>query len=295
MAVPSVAQRALERKVDSLFVIASSAELKSRDQVEPAKDSIAALGVDVVPVLVGKFTTKSARERMTIIQIFKRIGSPAVPYLVRSLNLADGLVVQRVCWALGDIGDTAAVLPLKQVSTHPRWQVRDECLGALGDIGDPRAADAVLAGFSDEAGQVRKAAVVAAGKVGLARAIPGLVAMLADDFYGARLSAVEALLQLDTAVVVATLGDSLHSRRKLVGNLACHVLGRIATDHAIELLYAEAHATDPGRRAHALVALVAADPHDNCGFRDSLMAGETDSAVIRKVQSAVYTARNETR
>ena len=73
----AAADTELERKVDSLFVIASSGEVKYRDMVEPAKDSIAAIGADAVPILVDKFTTKSARERWTIIKILEKIGSPA--------------------------------------------------------------------------------------------------------------------------------------------------------------------------------------------------------------------------
>lgn len=285
------AQQALKKKIDSLFVIASSAELISRDQVEPAKDSIAALGADAVPILVDKLTTKSARERLTVIHILERIGSPAVPHLVRSLKLADGLVVQRVCWALGDIGDSAAVEPLMEVSNHARWQVRDQALGALGDIGDSRAGEVVLAGMSDEVGQVRKAAVVAAGKMGYNEAIPMLVHMLGDQFYGARLTAVEALLALDTQAVISAITDSLNSPTKTVGHLACQVLGRIGSDHAFDLLFAQAHSPDSERRAHAAVALAYADPADNCGFRDSIMIRETDPYVLMKIESAVYSAQ----
>lgn len=285
------AQQALKKKIDSLFVIASSAELVSRDQVEPAKDAIAALGADAVPILVDKLTTKSARERLTVIHILERIGAPAVPHLVRSLKLADGLVVQRVCWALGDIGDPAAVEPLMEVANHARWQVRDQALGALGDIGEIRAGEVVLAGMSDEVGQVRKAAVVTAGKIGYNEAIPMLVHMLGDEFYGARLTAIEALLALDTATVMSTLADSLGSTTKTVGHLACGVLGRIGSDPALELLFSQAHSADPERRAHAAVALAKADPADNCGFRDSIMARETDPYVLMKIESAVYSAQ----
>ncbi|MGD8605242.1 MAG: hypothetical protein PVF49_11795, partial [Anaerolineales bacterium] len=41
----------LEKKLDSLFIIASSGEVRYRDMNEPAMDSIAAYGVDAVPFL----------------------------------------------------------------------------------------------------------------------------------------------------------------------------------------------------------------------------------------------------
>jgi HEAT repeat protein len=287
-----VCQVALKKKIDSLFMIASSAELIVRDQVEPAKDSIAALGVDAVPLLVDKLTTKSNRERWTVIQILKKIGSPAVPFLVRSLKNPDGLVVQRVCWALGDIGDSAAVDPLIETSGHSRWKVREEALGALGDIGSRDASEAVISAFTDTVGEVRKAAVVAAGKIRLDEVVRQLVHMLGDDFYGARLPAAEALLLLDTPAVVTAVSDSMFSRSRTVGDLGCWVLGEIASDAAIEVLINQTRSPEASRRAHAAVALVRADPLDNCGFRKGIIERESDRLVLLKINSAVYSARN---
>ncbi len=283
----------LKRKVDSLFVIASSGEVKYRDLVEPAKDSIAALGAEVTPILIDKFTTKSARERWTIIKILKKIGSPAVPYLVSALKRLDGLVVQRVCWALGDIRDTAAVEPLLGVTSHSRWQVRDQAIGALGKIGDSRADDAVMLALADPIGQVRKSAVVACGKLKIERSVEALVHTLGDPFYGARLSAVDALLKMDTAIVLKVVADSLNSANKLVGHLGCRVLGAIGTDRAIELLLEQTKSPDPFRRAHAAVALIHADPEDNCGYYNRLVEQETDRLTKMKIQSAHATVSHE--
>lgn len=293
LAEPGQAQQALKRKIDSLFVIASSAEVHSRHLVEPAKDSIAAMGTDAVPILVDKLTTRSNRERWTVIQILKKIGSPAVPYLVRSLKNPDGLIVQRVCWALGDIGDAEATMPLTEVTTHPRWQVREQSLGALGDIGDVMGADAVLFGLKDDVGVVRKAAVVSIGKLAINGAAAQLVHRLGDDFYGARLSAAEALLKLDTSRVVQTVADSLGSANTLVGDLGCWVLGQMGTDEALLYLLAQTKSPDPGRRAHASVAIAKADPLDNCGFRDMIISNESDPDVLLKINSVIYSAQNE--
>lgn len=288
-------QEALKRKIDDLFMIASSAELRVRDQVEPAKDSIAAIGVDAVPILVDKLDTQSARERWTVIQILKKIGSPAVPYLIRSLKNPKGLVVERVCWALGDIGDSSAVEALMEVTTHRRWQVRDEAFGALGDIGSARAGETVRLGFTDAVGQVRKSAVVAAGKIGLNDAIAELVGTLGDDFYGARLSAVEALLMLDTAAVVEAIADSVNSYNSLVGDLGCHVLGRLGTDRSLDILMPQTRADAYSRRAHAAVAVIQADPLDNCGYWQTIIEKETDSLVLLKINSAIYSVQDARR
>ncbi len=281
------AQQGLERKLESLFVKASSGEVMFREMVEPAKDSIAAFGVDAVPFLVDKFTTKSARERTTIIDILKKIGSPAVPYLIRSLKNPDYLVVQRVCWALGDIGDSSAVEPLMQVSSHKQWQVREQALGALGDIASQRASETIIFSLNDDIGLVRKAASVAAGKTGILTAVQSLVHMLGDDFYGARMSAVDALLKLDTATVLQAVSDSMESANQFVGNLGCYILGEIGSDEAIEILVSQTHSERPTRRACAALAIIKADPDDNCGYRGRILEQETDRLTLLKIKSAI--------
>jgi hypothetical protein len=285
----------LKRKVDSLFIIASSGEVKYRDQNEPAMDSIAALGAEAVPYLIDKFTTRSARERWTIIWTLERIGSPAVPDLVQALKRRSGLVVERVCWALGDIGDTAAVGPLMDVSGHARWQVRDQAVGALGKIGHDRAEPVVIAALQDTIGHVRKSAAVAVRRLHLAGYERELVHMLGDDFYGARMSAVDALVEMDTVVVVHALIDSVFSDNRFVGYLGCSVLGKIGTDRALDLLFECTASPDPDLRAHAAVALITADPDDLCGYRREVVEKETDRLVRLKIGSAIQTADNDRR
>lgn len=285
----------LEEKIDSLFVLASSGEVTYRDLVEPAKDSIAALGLDVVPHLVEKFDTRSARERHTVLHILKRIGSPAVPYLISSLDHPNGLVVQRVCWALGDIADSSAVSALVAVSSHSRWQVRDEAIGALGDIGSQGGSTAIITGLGDSVGQVRKAATVSAGKIGVIESVERLVEMMGDRFYGARLSAVNSLLAMDSSVVLSAILSRLKSSSApgddSVGDLGCSVIGRIGGDSALLILFEQAGSGSPDRRAHAATALVSADPSDNCGYLKIILDREKDRLVRLKIESALAAAQ----
>jgi len=286
-------QTALERQLDSLFVIASSAEIQYQDLRDPAMDEIAAFGAEAVPFLVEKFTTRSSWERWTVIWILQRIGSPAVPDLLRALRRPDGLVVQSVCWALGDIKDSSAVDGLMAVCDHPRWQVRDQAVGALGKIGHRKASAIVRQALQDTIGQVRKSAVVSCGQLETDEAVAELVHALGDDFYGARLMAVNTLLQLDTSLVLSVLADSLNSENQTVGDLACQVLGEIGSDDAMELLLTQTSSPDPDRRAHTAVALVKADPLDNCGFRRNYFDRETDRLVRLKIEAALSSLENE--
>lgn len=283
----SVSAQSMARQFDSLFVIASSGEVKFQAMVQPAVDSIAALGPDVVPLLVKKMDTRSPRERLAIMQILKKIGPSAVPRLLPVLNSDNGLVVERACTGLGDIADTSATLALARISGHRRWQVREQSLDALGKIKDQRGLEAVMTGFRDSVGNVRKAAVVTAGRLVQESTIPALVGMFTDSFYGARLMAAEALLSMDTATVIAVLTDSVKSSAPEIGHVACLVLGKLATTEAQELLLLQTNSPDPQRRAHAAVALIAADPTDQCGYQGLLFPLETDRFVRLKVESAI--------
>lgn len=284
----------LQKKIDSLFVIASSGELKYRDKVEPAIESIAKLGVQVVPPLIDKFTTNSARERLTIINIFKKIGSPAVPDLVDALSRPDWLVVKRVCWALGDIGDSAAVMSLLGSVGHENWQVREYCLGALGKIGDLRAVESVINSFNDSVGQVRKAAVFASGKLKSARTIYQLIQALGDPYYGARLSAVEALQFMDTTQLLPALKEELASATGLKAKLGMKVLGKIGNDEAMYILSIQLESKDRRKVVDAAIAIVSADPQNICGYHESIYEKVTDRLALIKIKSSRAAAGNGT-
>ena len=286
MVTESEAYSTVEQKFDSLFMIASSGSVQFQDMVEPAKDSVAAMGVEVVPFLIKKFTTNSARERWAVIHILTRIGSPAVPLLVQALKQVDGLVVQRVCWALGNIADSSAVDPLIEIRHHPRWQVRDQAIGALGKIGDQAAASVVVEALLDTVGQVRKSAAVSCGKLAANSGIEKLVHLLADDFYGARLSAEHTLLKLDSTKVVATLIDSIETSHSLVGSLGCRLLGQLGTSRSIAVLLTQAESDDPDRRAHAVLALVSIAGDNGSNVSEFFAERETDRLARLKMISA---------
>jgi len=285
------ATQKIYQKIDSLFVIASSGELKYRDQVDPAIEAIAKLGAPAVPHLIEKLANKSARDRLTIISIFTKIGSAAVPGLTDALGRPDWLVVQRICWALGDIKDSAAVGPLKQVAHHPNWQVREYSIRALGNIGNLKGLPTVISAFNDSLGPVRKAAAFASGEIKDASAIPMLVRTLGDDFYGARFDALEALMFFDTNEVITCLRDSLPDASNLKANLICQALGKIGNGDAMNILNAELDSDKPERRTFAAVALVAADPNDLCGFQNKIYKRVTDRLDLVEIESAKMAAQ----
>ncbi len=292
MAQPVLSQSAADRKVDSLFKIAASGSVKFKDMVQPAIDSAAALGAPAVPWLLGKLDTKSPRERVTLLQILKKIGSPAVPGLLVSLKLENGLAVERAASFLGEIGDSSAVDGLVAIARHQRWQVREQVIGSLGRMKSRRADSVIVAAMADSIGLVRKSAAVACGQLKIKQSIPQLVHELGDSFYGARMPASLALLNLDTSAVVQAVVDSVDSENRMVGNLGCWVLGKLRTSVAVQTIIRQAQNADPERRAHAACALVEADPDGNCLYRYFYPLTETDRFALLKYQSALQAVQD---
>lgn len=269
----------LEKRIDSIFVIASSAELKYRAMVEPAKDSIAAIGVEAVPRLVELYKSNTARERRSVENILTRIGSTAVPILRKSLLLKDYRQVSRICYVLGEIKDSSAVADLINMASHGRWQVRSSCTGALGKIGDKLAEETVTMLLSDSVETVRKSAAVAAGRLLVETAIEKLVHMLGDNFYGPRMCAAEALVKIGHKSI-KPLADSLDSENSMVGDLGCSTLGNIGGDLAAIGVALQLNSESSARRILAVEAIFQSNSSLACGLVELLSETETDPVVL---------------
>jgi len=269
----------MNQKVDSLFVIASSGELEFRDLVQPAIDSIAAIGPQAVPRLIEKYDTQDARERLTINNILVKIGKAAVPLLVDALKLENPEQVSRICSTLGEIKDSAAVIPLTGMIDHNDWRVRSEAVGAIGRIGDLRGNQAVMNLLLDTVEIVRKSAAVSSGQLVIREAIPNLVHMLGDDFYGARFCASEALVKFgfDAIPVIA---DSLNTKDTLLGNLGCTTLGMIGGDSAITVLVTQLKSGVSMRRALAVEAIINCSDPLACSYIEEMVPSESDPIVL---------------
>jgi hypothetical protein len=269
----------ITKKVDSLFVIASSGLIKYTRMVQPAIDSIAALGAAAVPRLIEKYDTQDARERLTINNTLVKIGKPAVPYLLDALSLDNAEQVARICSTLGEIKDSSAVNGLQKISSHPDWRVRSEATGALGKIGDRRGDRTILNMLLDTVETVRKSAAVSAGNLAVTEALPLLVHMLGDSFYGARLCASEALAKFGTGAI-GPIADSLDSADTLVGDLGCITLGMIGDDSSAVILETQLQSPMPLRRALASEAILRSNSAIGCGYIELLRPTETDSTVL---------------
>ncbi len=309
--------QSIDKLVDSLFVVASSGELKYRDQVEPAKAQLAELGAKAVSRLISKLTTPDARERLTVIRILKTIGQPAAPLLSSALQtLQTPIQLKRICWALGDIGPEAleATDELIKACEHDNWQVREYALRALGKILGNTPTDAafniVSQRMSDSVGQTRKSAVWAAGQFQDLALTNNLLIALNDSYYGARLNAVSALVKIatdsatiagNTEQVIDELGKYTKTDHTAAGDLACRALGMIGaklanlpeserdnlTAQIVSALEKQFRSQRKLRRGAAVRALGEFTPGDEWGILVNLRLTESSIYVIQSIDSAI--------
>ena len=198
--------------VPRLWILASDGAVRHRDMVQPAMDSIIAMGTDAVPYLLTYLHTEDARERHAITDIFKGIGSPAVVALTGALGTGDEYHTINTLTALGKIGDstaTSAAIPFLQ---DDRYAVRSIAAETIGKTGGP-GAEAPLLGMLRDGGEiVRKSVVVGLGRLGRPASVDSLLAMLDDPWFGVRYAAAAALASIDSGAVAIGALRNYHGR-----------------------------------------------------------------------------------
>ncbi len=213
--------------VDSMFVIASSGAMKYREMVQPTMDDMAEYGEEIIPFLMPQLGTTDARERITLRQIFQKIGLAAVPSLNDALMTADSLTLSRVCLFLFYIPDSSSVENLLTVTDNNYYWVRYQAIRALGKIGDVRAENGIRSLLSDPNELVRTMAAVSAGRLNHPDLTSDLIIALDDSYYGVRMSARDALGNLDCDVKAKLFSKRLANLPSMPTKL---LLSIIATD-----------------------------------------------------------------
>ena len=116
------------------------------------------------------------------------LGTPAIPRLIEALNDEDPFVPEYAAYALGRIGDPAAVGGLlAALHTRPvdvlERQLNTELIVALGRIGGPRATEKLILLLQSEDSTDQFFAAKTLGKIGDPRAIEALIESLGKDIY----------------------------------------------------------------------------------------------------------------
>jgi len=284
LAAPTVQAETDQAKVDRLFVMASASGIRYTDMVKPAKDSLAAMGETAAIGLTHKLNATDARERLTLADIYAKIGAVAVPHLIPYLDSAGEYMPKNAARCLSRIADTSATLALIPKLNHDLYSVRSEVATALGKIADPRAIDALIERLADESdSDVRKSCVVALGRMGHSRAVPSLLYCLGDPFFGVRQSALIALTKIYPPPVTDLLA-TLHRSTGVARYGAIVALGNTGDERARGFLLNMLDSDEPLIRGFSIEGLLNDSTVTTRDQIVSLKGTETDPFVRAQIR-----------
>ncbi len=206
-------------EVDRLFRQASSGEIRFQSVVKPSKDSLIAMADSASKYLVAKLNTTDAREKVTLVEIFRGIGKSATPYLTSALKTENKDQLRTTARCLAEVKDTAAIVFLTPATQHGDFTVRAEAITAIGKSGGGETTARLLESLlADPVDIVRKSVIYGMGTNRAAGSIPRLIASLNDKSFVVRLSAYDALVALDSLAhaSIATALATAVTERQLV-------------------------------------------------------------------------------
>ena len=127
---------------------------------------------------------------------FVKIGKPAVPYLMNSLDEKNDFVNIRIIETLGRIGDPRAMPFLMELLESEKNSFRYGAATAIGNIGN-RKAVSVLMGLMDAEYNMKTTAMEALTRIGDEEGIAVVIAALKDENSSIRHLAAELLQQAE--------------------------------------------------------------------------------------------------
>lgn len=193
-----------EYDYQDLFNKATTLLVQFQTEQDSAFDLLVQLGSDsltantTLDFLVSKFDTKSAIERHRLKDIFKAVGTAAIPSVIKRLDYRgsdeESRHLAQSLWVLGEIGSAEIVEPVVRFIDDPDWRIRSSAYTALGKATAPAALPYLLNGCEDPVNIVRKSAYYALGS-DLMDTLPRcLFQGLSDSFYGVRFASVYGLV-----------------------------------------------------------------------------------------------------
>jgi HEAT repeat protein len=170
---------------------------------------------------------------LTLDDIFKGIGEPAVEPLAQKLKARDDYVRRLAIRCLGDIGSAKAISALTAVAGHDDYRTRSGAMSALGKIGDPAGATYAMKGLFDSDYSVATSAAVACGKIKGKIDPIALVEVLDHPYYGVRYSAMLSLIQIGEPSVGPLMQYIQTHPVDISTGYAIEALGKIGSKQAL--------------------------------------------------------------
>ncbi len=287
-AIAASAAQDTKSEVDRLFRQASSGEIRFQKLVQPSKDSLSAMGDSAAKYLVAKLTTTDAREKLTLVDIFRGMGKTSTPYLVTALSSDNKDQLRTTARCLADVKDTSAIDDLLKVTTHPDFTVRGEAITAIGKSGGGEGTAKLLEPMlKDSVDLVRKCIVYGLGANKSQGSIPVLIAALNDDSYAVRLCAYDALVAFDSAaheIILSSLAESDSVSQKDLLIRLCGQLGIRSSKAAIGKLLAD---SSPVTRGWAVWSYSRIGDKSVMSKLQFMLENETDLFVRTQLREAI--------
>jgi HEAT repeat protein len=202
------------------------------------------------------FSGRSSEEVQTDLD---RLGTSAVPPLIKALDDPNSSIRYLAAGQLGRLRDRRAVKPLiHSLQTDRDRVVRNWVAAALGDIGDPSAVEALIAILKDDDSGLRFCATEALGKIGDERAFRPLLTVLEDKELYPRAYAAEALGRIGEPGALEPLVKVLQGTDdSWVRSMAARGLGLLQDVRAVPALKAACDDESSKVKEEAKVALSA--------------------------------------
>lgn len=222
---PTYVNMPLTSSVDSLFIQASAAPLRFQNNVKPARERLASMGLAALPDLAANMITEMPRERLTLEEVIPKIyaqyADSVGAMLADSLRSHDPVVVSIAATLAGKTKSARTLPSLLSLSRDSVWRMRRLAAFTLGEIGDSIGVPALRLLLTDEHPYVRARASYALGKIGGQQAFRDLRVVLEDSLQIVRYSAVEGLSRgaRRSANEVASWWRTLTDRDALISGL----------------------------------------------------------------------------
>jgi len=224
-------------EVNRLFRQASSGEIRYQSVVKPSKDSLIAMADSASKYLVEKLTTTDAREKVTLVEIFRGIGKSATRYLVGALVTENKDQLRTTSRCLAEVKDTAAISHLLPATKHQDFTVRAEAVTAIGKSGGGApTANMLEPVIADSIDIVRKCVMYGLGLNKSPSSIPVLITSLNDESFVVRLTAYDALVSIDSIAhtqIVAAMTNSKDQRERV---LLLRLVGQLGINQAKDMI-----------------------------------------------------------
>jgi HEAT repeat protein len=271
--------------VDSLFIRASSGEVKYRDLVEPSKEALIEMGESAISQMLTKLGTHDAREMHTVVDVFKGIGEVAIDSLVIKLDSQDSFARRLAIRCLGEIKSPRAVEPLVELAGHDDFRTRAGILTALGKIACPDAAFTVMEGLSDADELVVTAAAVACGNIKEGIDPDALIIALSHPYYGVRYSACRSLIELGDIAVKPLLSHIKSRPDDISAGYTIEALGGIGSTRALNIFKETIKSNDWAIRVFTAEALGKIKKSEK--ILKKALKSETHPLAIGKIKSSL--------